>query len=622
MILLVSSMVITILFIAVMVKIVFKENRKYYKESVLFKLISLIKSVIKYVIWMRTEILLFTFAFISFILNLPLWILVLLVAVSPLTLYTNGNSYFDGRVKISTLMSVLKILVSAGFLSAVGQLATGLAILWAIVAAAAWSVSAILTSRTSVGPVSSHISNRIYARKSISNWTTIWSNLGVDPGTIKLRYTKITNTGIRYTFKLSGRSSCATLIKNKNLIATQYANMMTGQNISTNNIRIYEGRSANFVILEVRTVDPLANIAPEMNTELVHRIDKPFPTGIDENGNEVKFNLIEKHAGVYGMTGSGKSGALHLITGIAAKDPNCVLYLADPKGGVELGGWADHADYFAIDHKDILGMLDTAIANMEKVLAQLKAAGQRNAWHEKGYKTHVIILDEIPQLIQDTATESIRDAARAKLAKLTQLGRAAKFVVIIAAQRPTSDQIPKNIDNNISAKIVLRLESKDVERSLLGRHLDIGPTDIPQGQQGRCYMESGREGLVEARLYHLPDKALAKWQETDAPKTVRDEIDLEHERQKPPIIKTLDDSSNVKDDRYYRVWQITLQNAKTVNEILDIYNQDLPDENHLTNTQISRVINKMVQSKITGITKETESIKKNRKYISFSEVRP
>lgn len=620
MILLVLSIALAILFIGFIVKIIFKENRKYYKESVLYKIVSLIKGIIKYAIWMRTEILLFMFAFISFMLNLPLWLLIFLVAISPLSLHNNNNSYLDGRIKVSTLMSILKVIISAGFLSAVGQLSTGLVLIWAIIAASAWSVSAILTSRTSVGPVSSHISNRIYARKSISNWTTIWSNLGVDPGTIKLRYTKMTNTGIRYTFKLSGKSSCATLIKNKNLIATQYANMMTGQNISTNNIRIYEGRSANFAILEVRTVDPLANIAPEMNTELVHRIDKPFPMGIDENSNEVKFNLIEKHAGVYGMTGSGKSGALHLITGIAAKDPNCVLYLADPKGGVELGGWADHADYFAIDHKDILAMLDTALVNMRQVLAQLKAAGQRNAWNEKGYKTHVIILDEIPQLIQDTATESIRDQARAKLAELTQLGRSAKFVVIVAAQRPTADQIPKNIDNNISAKIVLRLESKDVERSLLGKHLDIGPTDIPQGQQGRCYMESGREGLVEARLYHLPDKALAKWQETDKPKTIKDELNLKHEGLKPPIIKALDDSSTSKDGRHYRVWQITLENAKTVNEILDIYNRDLPEDKHLTNTQISRVITKMVQSKITGITKETSSMKKNRKYISFSEV--
>ena len=127
----------------------------------------------------------------------------------------------------------------------------------------------MIVSKSSAGPLSSYISNRVHARQSISNWTNIWSNLSIDPATIKLRYTKITNTGIRYTFKLTGKVSCATLIKNKNLIATQYANSSPGQNISTNNIRIYEGRSANFAILEVRTVDPLANIAPEMNIDVI-----------------------------------------------------------------------------------------------------------------------------------------------------------------------------------------------------------------------------------------------------------------------------------------------------------------------------------------------------------------
>ena len=590
--------------------------------SIPFSIFKLIKPLVKYLIWMRTELALFAFAFCFFLLNIPFSVLALMVSISPLCLYSTDRVFFDDKISASSLISAFKIFVSAAFLSAVGQLAVSYILIWAFFAALAWCFSAVIVSKSSAGPLSSYISNRVHARQSISNWTNIWSNLSIDPATIKLRYTKITNTGIRYTFKLTGKVSCATLIKNKNLIATQYANSSPGQNISTNNIRIYEGRSANFAILEVRTVDPLANIAPEMNIDVIHRIDKPFPIGIDENGNEVKFDVRQTHAGVYGVTGSGKSGALHLITGIAAKDPNCVLYLADPKGGVELGGWKSQADYFAVEHKDIVDMLDKAISNMEAVQAQMQAAGVRDAWKTGGYKTHVIILDEVPQLIQDTAVDSIREAARARLAKLTQLGRATKFVVIIAAQRPTADQIPKNIENNISSRIVLRLESKDVERAVLGKHFDLGPTDIPQGQQGRCYVDCAGHGLKETRLYHVPDKTLIKWQETSTPKTVENELDLEHKRQMPPIIKALEDDSTAKDDRFYKIWQIILENPKTVNEIISIYNDGVDDESlHLSNVQVSRVLTKLVSQNIAGITKETESVKKNRKYISFSEVR-
>lgn len=567
--------------------------------------------------WSRTEIVLFVFAFFSFsLIRVPYIVLILSCGISPLTFADKTISVSGKQYDIARIISILKIIVSAMFFSAIGQLAMVYSFVWGSVLAVIWAVSAIVVSKVSIGPVSKRLANRIRAKKAITAWKDIWVAIKLDPKAIKARSAKETATGYVYTFRTVGYSY-KDVVKHRERIASLYAASMGGQhNISTSDVRIYEGDRADIVKISIRVSDPLASIAPIKNISIQQRFDKPFPIGIDAHHNEVMFSVEEAHAAVFGMTGSGKSGALHILTGVAAHDPDCILYLADPKGGIELGGWKRKADFFAVEHDEIVKMLDTALEAMRQRQSEMERIGCRNAWKgQKKWKTHVIIIDEVPQLIQDTAPEAIREKVRHQLQVLTQLGRAAKFVVVVAAQRPTADQIPAAITNNMEAKIVLRLEKKEVEQAALGRRIEEGPATIPPGHRGRCFVRCPKTQLTEARIYHLPDADLFKWQELGESK--QEDESQTQQSNRPENIIAVDAHSKAKDSRHLKVWSLILSNPMTVKELTNRYSAEYTD-NPLTDTQIKRVIDKLISIGMVGVTRETTNMKQNKKYIGLT----
>ena len=72
--------------------------------SIPFSIFKLIKPLIKYLIWMRTELVLFAFAFCFFLLNIPFIILTLMVSISPLCLYSTDRVFFDDKISASSLV--------------------------------------------------------------------------------------------------------------------------------------------------------------------------------------------------------------------------------------------------------------------------------------------------------------------------------------------------------------------------------------------------------------------------------------------------------------------------------------------------------------------------------------
>ena len=66
---------------------------------------------------------------------------------------------------------------------------------------------------------------------------------------------------------------------------------------------------------------------------------EPIPLGVDEQGEPVAIELVERNVLIGGEPGAGKSAALSTLIAAAALDPDARIWLLDGKL-VELAAWA------------------------------------------------------------------------------------------------------------------------------------------------------------------------------------------------------------------------------------------------------------------------------------------
>ncbi|UTP40558.1 FtsK/SpoIIIE domain-containing protein [Phenylobacterium sp. LH3H17] len=194
------------------------------------------------------------------------------------------------------------------------------------------------------------------------------------------------------------------------------------------------------------------------------------PLGENQLGEVVELDFSSAnspHLLIGGMTGSGKSEALNTIlrglTRLYGPD-QLRLVLVDPKQ-TELAPFEDSPHllgsigYFA---EDAVICLEAAVAEMEDRYSRFRAAGQgvrdlptynAKVTESERLPWHLIVLDEYADLITEP---DVRRKVEGAVKRISQKARACGIHLIIATQKPSSENISTTIRSNLPAQLALR----------------------------------------------------------------------------------------------------------------------------------------------------------------------
>ncbi len=177
--------------------------------------------------------------------------------------------------------------------------------------------------------------------------------------------------------------------------------------------------------------------------------------------------IINKHIGLFGESGSGKSTTLKTIITqlILNYKPNELeLYLSDNKGGTELNIYADlvHCKKFVKDLnglKEVFKILNEEAERRYKLLfdAKLEDIKSYNKKFKKNKLTNILfVIEEFVAVYKDKAIQSMLQTA---LSQWRSIG----IYVLITTQRPSSKVITGDLKCNLG--IILGLKTLDSNNS-------------------------------------------------------------------------------------------------------------------------------------------------------------
>ena len=194
-------------------------------------------------------------------------------------------------------------------------------------------------------------------------------------------------------------------------------------------------------------------------TSIIER--DPVPIG-HADGAVVAVRL-NRHILVGGQTGSGKSELIKVILAACALDPTTTLHVWSFKSAGDFTAFEPVCATFG-------GGRDSAtIAAAVEMLAWLADVElprrERDGWSGRV----VMVLDETQILLSHH--EHGADARR-HLGIITQVGRSAGVVVIVATQRPSKISVPPEISDQLEVRIGLKVHGGPSNRLIFGESAD------------------------------------------------------------------------------------------------------------------------------------------------------
>jgi DNA segregation ATPase FtsK/SpoIIIE-like protein len=272
------------------------------------------------------------------------------------------------------------------------------------------------------------------------------------------------------------------------------------------------GDAAEADVLLVRR-DPFADAAPltwpDVRAEQRSLWD-PVALGIDEQGEPVPIQLVERNVLVGGEPGAGKSVALSLLVAAAALDPMARLWLLDGKL-VELAAWAPVAERLVgPDGGEAIALLREVQGEMDARYRELLARGLRKVRRDQGLPLHVVVIDELAFYV----TLPDRDQRRELIERLRDVvarGRAAGVIVVAATQKPGADVVPSSLRDLFGFRLALRCNTPQASDTILGQGWASAGADastVPGAQRGVGYLLSEGEQPARIKTFHLHDDEL------------------------------------------------------------------------------------------------------------------
>jgi hypothetical protein len=263
---------------------------------------------------------------------------------------------------------------------------------------------------------------------------------------------------------------------------------------------------ANRFELRVLSTDPHADAitwpGPSVTT-----ITEPIDFGPFEDATPARVLFLRRHAVIGGVSGSGKSGGVNVLTANLSACNDVVIWAVDLKRGMELSPWQSCIDRLATTPAEARSLFADAVAILEARAEYLAATGKR-VWEPSAeLPALVIIVDEYAEL-----TESAPGAAT-DADSIGRRGRAVAVTLVAATQRPTQKAMGQGaLRSQMDIRICFRVrERRDTDLILGQGMLAAGWQPHTLNAPGKFLISAPEHDTPRrARAYLLTDDAVAE----------------------------------------------------------------------------------------------------------------
>jgi S-DNA-T family DNA segregation ATPase FtsK/SpoIIIE len=198
------------------------------------------------------------------------------------------------------------------------------------------------------------------------------------------------------------------------------------------------------------------------------------------------------HLLLAGVTESGKSSVLwSLLRGLAPaiRDGTVVVWVLDPKGGMELGpGEALFARFCAEDFEAMADMLDEAVAVMQARTRRCRQTGTRLHVPTREEPLILVVIDEVATLTAYQPDAKLRTRMARSVGLLLSQGRGPGVSVLAALQDPRKEVL--GLRDLFPTRVALQLDEADQVDMVLGpgaRDQGALCDKIPDSTRGVAY---------------------------------------------------------------------------------------------------------------------------------------
>lgn len=176
-----------------------------------------------------------------------------------------------------------------------------------------------------------------------------------------------------------------------------------------------------------------------------------------------------QHTLIVGTTGSGKSWLENKLIERLHEDKAAQFILIDPKR-VELKRWKGGPDCLAYA-KDESGYRDAIVRAYDHMQLRFDQMEESDLTEYDGDPIYVVV-DEMGVLMNGSSRD--RRMYGSMLGDIAMAGRAARVFLVLCTQLPTRENLPNSIRDNMTNKVVLRLDDMGRARFVLGGGSAVG----------------------------------------------------------------------------------------------------------------------------------------------------
>lgn len=219
-------------------------------------------------------------------------------------------------------------------------------------------------------------------------------------------------------------------------------------------VQIKAGASAKNGVLRIITRDPIGRLEWKRPARPV-RLADPLWIGRTGLGEDV-FISVKQRIGVFGTSGSGKSGFQRVIGAHVVQAIDADLEVWDMKFGIESQHFEGKAKR-VITVADAADRVDWLLGVEFPRRAALMRARRTSTWDETPEdRALVVMIDEGNGLIRDFTA-----AQKSRLFQAIEQGRAMGVYFVWATQHPKASNLPTEIRSQLNCRVCLMLMQQD-----------------------------------------------------------------------------------------------------------------------------------------------------------------
>ena len=192
------------------------------------------------------------------------------------------------------------------------------------------------------------------------------------------------------------------------------------------------------------------------------------------------------HLLIAGTTGSGKSVCLkQILMGLLESSPHIQMYLVDLKGGLEMIDFAGAMNVQVVKTMDdTLELFGRVQKEMDLRFKYLEKHGKKNLIPSIDQKDRIVlVVDEASVLYMSRDPHDLDREnalkARGLADSIAKLSRAAAIHLILATQKVENKVIPTSVTENISGRMIFRVNSFQGSNQVIGSKDAMMLPEIP-----------------------------------------------------------------------------------------------------------------------------------------------